>query len=153
MIAKRKNVMDEFIGIVKLFAGNYAPDNWLFCHGQLLPVSQYQALFSILGNMYGGDGRTTFALPDLRGRVPVGSGPQPGASADHKVGEKWGNEMTLLSPANLPLKISGDATPVYPETGSTCCVSPQVPASFYTSPPSLGMHYIICCNGLYPPRS
>ena len=71
--------MDEFIGIIKLFAGNFAPTGWAFCSGQLLPISQNQALFAILGTTYGGDGRTTFALPDLRGRVPVGSnGTGPG---------------------------------------------------------------------------
>ena len=70
--------MDEgFIGEIRLFGGNFAPRNWAFCDGTLLQVSQNDALFSILGTTYGGDGRTTFALPDLRGRVAVqeGSGP------------------------------------------------------------------------------
>src|SRR5690606_41577033 len=59
-------VMEEMIGIVKLFGGNFAPRNWAFCNGSLLPISQNQALFSILGTTYGGDGVNTFALPDLR---------------------------------------------------------------------------------------
>lgn len=66
--------MDEFIGIIKLFAGNFAPQGWAFCNGQLLSISQNTALFSILGTTYGGDGRTTFGLPDLRNRVAVGGG-------------------------------------------------------------------------------
>ncbi|MCP9769319.1 phage tail protein, partial [Lacihabitans sp. LS3-19] len=64
--------MDPLIAEIKLFGGNFAPRGWAYCDGALLPISQYSALFSILGTMYGGDGRTTFALPDLRGRVPVG---------------------------------------------------------------------------------
>ena len=65
---------------VKFFAGNFAPRGWAFCHGQLFTISQNTALFSLLGTTYGGDGRTTFALPDLRGRVPIGVGQGPGIS-------------------------------------------------------------------------
>jgi microcystin-dependent protein len=64
--------MDEFIGIIKLFAGVFVPENWALCDGALLPINGNQALFSIMGNTYGGDGSTTFALPDLRGRSPLG---------------------------------------------------------------------------------
>lgn len=69
---------EPFIGEIIMFAGNFAPRNWAFCNGQLLPIAQNTALFSILGTMYGGDGQTTFGLPDLRGRVPVGVGSGPG---------------------------------------------------------------------------
>ena len=65
---------EPFIGQVTMFAGNFAPRGWAFCDGQLLPISQNTALFSLLGTIYGGDGRTTFALPDLRGRMPVHAG-------------------------------------------------------------------------------
>ena len=68
---------EAFLGEVKIFAGNFAPRGWALCEGQLLPINQHMALFSILGTAYGGDGRTTFALPDLRGRVPVGVGKAP----------------------------------------------------------------------------
>ncbi|MEM9929199.1 MAG: tail fiber protein, partial [Bacteroidota bacterium] len=61
--------MDPFIGMIVMFGGNFAPRSWAFCDGQLLPINQNSALFSILGTTYGGDGRTTFALPDMRGRV------------------------------------------------------------------------------------
>ncbi len=88
--------MDPFIGEVILFAGNFAPKGWAFCDGQLLPIAQYQALFSILGTTYGGDGVTTFALPDLRGRVPVG------VSDSTKLGRPGGAATTTLTPAQLP---------------------------------------------------
>ena len=70
--------MDGTIGEIRMFAGNFAPRNWAFCAGQLLSISQNTALFSILGTTYGGNGQTTFGLPDLRGRVPVGAGTGPG---------------------------------------------------------------------------
>jgi microcystin-dependent protein len=66
--------MEGYIGEMRLFAGTFAPLNWAFCEGQLLNITAYQALFSIVGTTYGGDGRATFALPDLRGRTPVGVG-------------------------------------------------------------------------------
>ena len=73
--------MDPFIGEVVMFAGNFAPRGWAFCDGQLLPISTNTALFSLLGTTYGGDGRTTFALPDLRGRAPIGPRHGPGLSS------------------------------------------------------------------------
>ena len=70
--------MEGTIGEIRMFAGNFAPRAWAFCDGQLLPISQNPALFSIIGTMYGGDGRTTMGLPDLRGRAPIGIGQGPG---------------------------------------------------------------------------
>ena len=93
--------MEPFIGQVILFAGNFAPRGWALCDGQLLDISSHSALFSILGTTYGGDGRTTFALPDLRGRVAVHEGNGPGLPA-MTLGEKTGNPTTTLSVANLP---------------------------------------------------
>ncbi|MBV1922745.1 MAG: tail fiber protein, partial [Flavobacteriaceae bacterium] len=81
--------------------GNFAPRGWAFCEGQLLPISQNSALFSILGTTYGGDGRTTFALPDLRGRVPMQQGTGPGLTP-HRLGQQSGSETHNLSVANLP---------------------------------------------------
>lgn len=93
--------MEPFIGEIKLFAGNFAPRGWAFCDGQLLPINQWQALFSILGTMYGGDGRTTFALPDLRGRVPLHPGTGPGLST-YSVGENGGAEQVALNVNQMP---------------------------------------------------
>src|SRR5438874_11208110 len=78
---------EPFYGEIVMFAGNFAPRGWALCHGQLLAISQNTALFSILGTTYGGNGQTTFALPDFRGRVPVGPGQGPGLS-DYDLGER-----------------------------------------------------------------
>ena len=83
--------MEPFIGQITIFAGNFAPKGWAMCDGRLLPISQHSALFSILGTTYGGDGRTTFALPDLRGRLPMHPGRGPGLTA-RKPGERGGTE-------------------------------------------------------------
>jgi microcystin-dependent protein len=85
---------DPLLGEIIMFAGNFAPRGWAFCNGQLLPISQYTALFSILGTTYGGDGRTTFALPDLRGRVPVGPGQGPGLT-NRPLGARGGSERVI----------------------------------------------------------
>lgn len=92
---------DPFIGEIKMFAGNFAPQGWALCDGQLLPIAQNAALFSLLGTTYGGDGRTTFALPDLRGRVPLHPGQGPGLS-QRRLGEKSGQESVTLSEAQMP---------------------------------------------------
>jgi microcystin-dependent protein len=83
--------IDPYIGEITMFAGNYAPNGWAFCNGQLLPISSYSALFSILGTTYGGDGETTFALPDLRGRAPIHQGNAPGLT-NRPLGQKIGLE-------------------------------------------------------------
>lgn len=90
----------QTLGQIVEFAGNYAPGGWAFANGQLLPISQNQALFSLLGTMYGGDGRTTFALPDLRGRTLVGAGIDD-FGVDYFVGETFGSDSNTLAVANL----------------------------------------------------
>lgn len=92
--------MEPFLGQIMFFAGNFAPRGWALCDGQLLPIAQNSALFSILGTTYGGDGRTTFALPDLRGRIPLHPGQGPGLS-NYVLGQKGGNETTTLQMNNL----------------------------------------------------
>jgi microcystin-dependent protein len=114
---------EAMIGEVKLFAGNFTPRDWAFCDGQLLPISNNSALFSLLGTLYGGDGRTTFALPDLRGRVPVSPGTGNGLQPV-QVGER-----------NNGTKVQGNSL------GES------------STQPTLGMHYIICLRGTYPSRS
>lgn len=93
--------MDPFIGEIVMFGGNFAPRGWAFCDGQLLSIAQNTALFSILGTTYGGDGRTTFALPDLRGRAPIGPRRGPGLS-DYRLGQRGGTETTTLNITQLP---------------------------------------------------
>ena len=125
-ISSAKATQDGMIGEVRMFAGNFAPRTWAFCEGQLLPISSYQALFSILGTTYGGDGRTTFALPDLRGRVPVGTGNGPGLSPQ-RLGQRSGTETSPLG--------KGDAA---------VSSGPR---------PVLGINFIICTVGEFPSRS
>ena len=93
--------MNPFIAQIKLFAGNFAPRGWALCHGQLLAISGNSALFSLVGTTYGGDGRTTFALPDLRGRVAVSSGQGPGLS-NRPLGSRSGVESVTLNQLQLP---------------------------------------------------
>ncbi|MGI4866853.1 MAG: phage tail protein [Janthinobacterium lividum] len=93
--------MDEFIGIVKLFAGTFAPRGWALCDGSLLNISQNTALFSILGTTYGGNGTQTFALPDLRGRVAVGAGSGPGQQPVQP-GQLSGSANVTLTTQQLP---------------------------------------------------
>ena len=93
--------MDPFIGEIRLVPFNFAPRGWAICAGQLLPINQNQALFALLGTTYGGDGRTTFALPDLRGRIPVGAG-QPPAGSSYPLGATGGQETVKLTTGQLP---------------------------------------------------
>ena len=93
--------MEGTIGEIKLFAGTFAPRNWLYCQGQLLEIAQNTALFSLLSTQFGGNGTTNFALPDLRGRVPVGAGRGPGLS-DYRQGQLGGQEQVVLTAAQMP---------------------------------------------------
>jgi microcystin-dependent protein len=98
--------MEPFIGQIMMFGGSFAPRGWAFCEGQLLPISQNAALFSILGTTYGGDGRSTFALPDLRGRVAIHPGSGPGLS-NYRLGEKGGVESVTLNVNQIPAHSHG----------------------------------------------
>lgn len=92
---------DPFIGQISMFGGNFAPRGWAFCNGQLLAISQNTALFSLLGTIYGGNGVTTFALPDLRGRTPIHAGNGPGLST-RVLGTKIGTEVNVLNLTQMP---------------------------------------------------
>lgn len=92
---------EPFIAQITMFGGNFAPRGWAFCDGQLMSISSNTALFSLLGTTYGGDGRTTFALPDLRGRVPMHPGSGPGLTP-RQLGQKGGTETNTLTVAQMP---------------------------------------------------
>jgi len=171
--------MDPFIGEVILFAGNFAPRGWAFCEGQLLPISQYSALFSILGTTYGGDGRTTFALPDLRGRSPIGPGNGPGLD-QIRLGSKGGAFQHTLDITQIPshnhqlnqaltaynmrtmnkgqykpgfgsfLTVDADRTTKNTQENTMNTGGSQ---PFNLRDPYLGIHYIIALQGVYPSRS
>lgn len=176
------NAQDPFIAEIRMFAGNFAPRGWAFCEGQLLPISANTALFSLIGTTYGGDGRTNFALPDLRGRVPVGVGTGPGLSPT-RLGELSGSENATLTTANLPShthsvtattaagtsNTPGGNVPAgtglfdneyaVPTDGSATTMHPSMigntggSQSFSIEQPSLGMHYIIAIFGVFPSRN
>lgn len=93
--------MEPFIAQIMMFGGNFAPRGWAFCDGQLLPIANYTALFSLIGTTYGGDGRTAFALPDLRGRASLHPGNGPGLSPV-KAGERGGAETHTLNVLEMP---------------------------------------------------
>ncbi|WP_205516957.1 tail fiber protein [Paenibacillus sp. SYP-B3998] len=93
--------MDPFVGEIRLFGLNFEPKGWAFCNGQLLPISQNSALFSLLGATYGGDGKSTFALPDLQGMVPMHAGQGPGLS-EYALGKIGGSESVTLLADHIP---------------------------------------------------
>ena len=92
---------EPFTAEIRIFAGNFAPRGWAFCNGQLLPIAQNTALFSLIGTTYGGDGRTTTALPDLKGRAPMHPGRGPGLTS-RRLGQRGGSEMISLTEAQMP---------------------------------------------------
>jgi microcystin-dependent protein len=175
----KAKAQEGFIGEIRMFAGNYAPQGWAFCQGQLLSISQNTALFSILGTTYGGDGRVTFALPNLSGRVPVGVGQGAGLT-NRQLGEMSGTETVTLTTAQMPAHshtvnaVTADGnqnlpTNSFPANTKTLdkeysTVAPNTTMNptmigvsggsqpFGVMQPSLGMNYIICVNGIYPSR-
>ena len=171
---------EPFVGEIRMFAGNFAPRGWAYCDGQLLNVSQNDALFSLLGTIYGGDGRTTFGLPDLRGRVPIHAGTGLGLS-QRRLGSRGGEEnVTLTAPEvaghNHDLKGSSnfgsDTSPAggVPATGAGANLYNSAPSSPTTMDndavgntgggqshtnlmPFQCIHFIIALFGIYPSRS
>ncbi len=135
------------MGEIIMFGGNFAPRGWAFCDGQLLAISENQALFSLIGTNYGGDGRTTFALPDLRGRVPihVGKSQGPGLS-NYILGQRSGAEKT-----NLETSESTDAVSLrLAESADPSDKKYQISKNPNNVQPYLGVNYIIATQGTYP---
>lgn len=172
---------DPFIGEIRMFTGNYAPQNWALCNGQTLPINQNQALFSILGVTYGGDGVTNFQLPNLQGRVPVHPGSGTGLSP-YTLGQAGGNETVQLTSDQLAPHLHGlqmpvnnteagtaDPTGAYLSTSgnSQYATEPTAGAfgpSYSTQAAGSGnghtniqpyqcVNFIISLTGIYPPRS
>ena len=121
---------EPFIAEIRIFAGNFAPRGWAFCNGQLMPISQNTALFSLLGTTYGGDGRTTFALPNLQGAAPLQQGQGPGLSP-YNLGQRGGETTVTLTSAEMP---------AHTHTPMANTVSSQVPtpAGNTWAPPGAG---------------
>ncbi len=170
--------MDPYIGQIMMFGGNFAPRGWALCNGQLLSIAQNTALFSILGTTYGGNGQTTFGLPDLRGRAPIHWGQGPGLT-NRALGESGGEETVTLSAAQMPAHshvahaASGGGSTASPQnavwaastardniyaTAANTTLSPSAigPAGggqpHDNMPPYQAVSYIIALEGIYPPR-
>lgn len=112
---------EPFIGEIRMFGGNFAPQGWALCDGQLLAISDNDALFALIGTTYGGDGETTFALPDLRGRLPVHMGQGSGLS-NYVQGQTGGTETVTLTTSQLPLH-------THPLSGSNTQATTRSPAN------------------------
>ena len=168
-----------FIGQIQYFPYNFAPRSWTFCNGQLLPISQNTALFSLLGTTFGGDGRVTFALPDMRGRIPIHPGLGPGLT-DRRWGERSGSETVTLQISQIPNHLHG--LNASSELGATASPAGALLArdrrdeTYVNSAPTVNMHadhiassgggqshdnmppwLALNCNiavqGLFPPRN
>lgn len=94
---------DPFVGEIRMFGGSFAPAGWAFCAGQLMPISENDTLFNLIGTTYGGDGQETFGLPDLQGRIPIHAGQGPGISQNYQLGEKAGVESVTLTSQQIPI--------------------------------------------------
>ena len=169
---------EPFVGEIRMFAGNFAPRGWAFCDGQLLAVSQNDALFSLLGTIYGGDGRTTFGLPDMRGRIPLHQGTGPGLSP-RRLGAKSGDEKVALTTSQLAshghdfnasteiATVTGPQGKVIARTSGNLYEATTQNADFSSAMiantggsqphnnlmPTLCIHFIIALVGIYPSRN
>ncbi|GAA4454030.1 phage tail protein [Novipirellula rosea] len=168
---------EPFVAEVKIFAGNFAPRGYAFCNGQLLPISQNTALFSLIGTTYGGDGRTTTALPNLQGRAPMHPGRGPGLN-DRRLGERGGVETVTLTETEMPnhnhrLTASGEAegedndsagnytgqNGIYAAAGNAQPMSDRSLENqggnqpHDNMQPYLALSYIIALTGRYPSRA
>lgn len=132
---------EPYIGDIRLFGGNFAPVGWAFCDGSLLPISEYDPLFALIGTNYGGDGMVTFALPDLRGRAPIHQGTGPGLSP-RPIGSSAGSETVVLTAQQMPAHThvpTAGATPTSTSpAGATW--SAQTTAAFAPGAASVPMH-------------
>lgn len=131
-----------YIGEIRMFGGNFAPVGWAFCDGSLLAIAQQETLFQLIGTTYGGDGQTTFALPDLRSRVPIHQGNGPGLPG-YPLGTAGGAESVTLTAAQMPthshaLGASTAAPPAAPAGLDITSATPYVPGTFSSKPNAYG---------------
>ena len=170
---------EPFLGEIRMVGFNFTPRGWAMCNGQLLSIAQNSALFALVGTIYGGDGQSTFALPDLRGRLPLHQGQGPGLSS-YVIGESIGVESVTLISTQLPmhqhgvvvardggrtsspsgnLLASGEADVYTHDTGSAVQMSPQEVALAGGSQPHpnlqpyLCINFVIALEGIFPSRS
>ncbi|TCV89020.1 phage tail protein [Sulfurirhabdus autotrophica] len=130
-----------YVGEIRMFGGNFAPSGWEFCNGQLLPISGNETLFNLIGTSYGGDGQSTFALPDLRGRIPIHQGQGAGLSS-HVFSEKGGVESVTLTLAQMPAhthKIGSGTTATLGDPGGAAVADTGAMAVYGTDPATVAM--------------
>ena len=153
--------LDSYIGEIQMVPYFFAPQNWAFCDGQTLPISQNTDLFSMIGTTYGGNGQTNFALPNLRGTFPMHTDLNA-----RSLGEQSGTETVTLTAANIPpLSISGIPNVVIrgtgtqgvgltmgKELGAATLTGTNAPTAVANMPPYLAVNFIICMFGIFPPR-
>jgi microcystin-dependent protein len=155
--------MESFIGQILMVGFNFAPYGYMLCQGQTLAISQYQALYALLGSTFGGDGKATFNLPDLAGRVPVGFGPSNQGRQFFQMGVAGGSQTTQLTAANLPNMFStnpsGQSQDAAPFTNSGTPVKVVTPtlmgngAPISVMQPYVCLNFVMCVNGIFPTRS
>ncbi|SHO57843.1 phage tail protein [Vibrio quintilis] len=169
---------ESYTGEIRMFGGNYSPVHWAFCDGQELATSAQQELFSLLGSLYGGDGRSTFALPEMRGRVPLHYGQGPGLT-NRFPGQRFGQEGVVLTKDQIPLHSHSFMTSSEPPASGSPSSSEVIGAGYafsdkssiagkmnegmiqyagsgaahYNMMPYSVVNFIICMIGLYPTRS
>ena len=174
---------NPFVAEIRIFAGNFAPKGWALCDGQLLPISQNTALFSLLGTTYGGDGKSNFALPNLQGCAPMQAGQGPGLSL-RDLGETGGEQTVTLLQTEMPAHAhtaqgAGSGGELSPQNNSWGSAGRGRPPGYAASnangtnvqmnpfglsiaggnlphnnmPPFLGLTFIIAMQGVFPPRS
>ncbi len=119
-----------FVGEIRMFGGNFAPAGWAFCNGALLPISENETLFNLIGTTYGGDGQATFGLPDLQGRIPLHAGQGPGITQNYQLGEMAGVESVTITTATTPIHthtlIGSTANATDPNPGGNILASSTV---------------------------
>jgi microcystin-dependent protein len=172
--------MDPFVAEIRIFPFNFAPKGWAFCDGQILPLSQNTALFSLLGTTYGGDGKSNFALPDMQGNVPMHPGQGPGLSL-HDLGETGGSDVVSLLESEMPAhshNLMASSQPGEDPQAVTESFGRSVGANLYQASnanlasmydgimapaggdqphnnlqPYLTLNFCIALQGVYPPRT
>lgn len=171
--------MDPYIGEIRMFGGNFAPEGWALCNGQALSISEYEALYSLIGTTYGGDGQSTFNLPDLRGRVPIHMGQGTGLS-NYTLGSAGGAETVALTTNQLPAHThqalaqggpgnvnapggavwassNNPSVILYAQVTANTAMAAQTTPAGGSQPhdnlmPYQAVNFIIALNGIYPPQ-
>jgi microcystin-dependent protein len=172
--------MDAFLGEIRIFAGNFAPVNWEFCAGKILPIANNEALYSLIGTTYGGDGRSTFQLPDYRGRIVAGQGTGPGLSP-RVLAQRFGSPTVTLTADTMPTHnhpLHASSAAAGTDTNPTGRILAKGTPTYYTATadantdypadaiqhfggdqphenmmPYMAINHIICVYGIFPPQA